>query len=59
VAHHGSYAGLGDAWQEFMAAVATDGLAPDWSRPFFEVYVNEPGTVPDDELITELHQPVG
>lgn len=58
VAHHGSYAGLGQAWREFMAAVAADGLAPDWSRPCFEVYANEPGTVPEDELITELYQPV-
>jgi len=58
VAHHGSYAGLGQAWQELMVAVAADGLRPDWSRPCFEVYVNEPGSVPDDELITELHQPI-
>ena len=58
VAHHGSYSGLGRAWPEFMAAVAADGLNPDWSRPCFEVYANEPGTVPEDELITELYQPV-
>ncbi len=58
VAHRGSYAGLGQAWQEFMAAVAADGLAPDWSRPCFEVYVTEPGSVPEDDLITELHQPI-
>jgi AraC family transcriptional regulator len=58
VAHHGTYAGLGNAWQEFMAAVAADGLRPDWSRSCFEVYANEPGTVPDDELITEMYQPI-
>jgi AraC family transcriptional regulator len=58
VAHHGSYAGLGQAWQEFMTAVTADGLSPDWSRPCFEVYVSEPGSVPDDELVTELHQPI-
>jgi AraC family transcriptional regulator len=57
-AHNGSYAGLANAWQEFMAAVAADGLDPDWSRPCFEVYANEPGTVPDDELITEMYQPI-
>ena len=56
--HHGGYDGLGQAWQEFMGAVAADGLGADWSRPCFEVYVNQPGTVPDDELVTELHQPV-
>jgi AraC family transcriptional regulator len=58
VAHHGTYAGLGNAWQEFMAAVAADGLRPDWSRSCFEVYANEPGTVPDDQLITEMYQPI-
>ncbi len=57
-AHHGSYAGLANAWQEFMAAVAADGLHPDWSRSCFEVYANEPGTVPEDELITEMYQPI-
>ena len=57
-AHHGSYAGLADAWQEFMAAVAADGLHPDWSRSCFEVYANEPGAVPDDELVTEMYQPI-
>ena len=57
-AHHGNYAGLANAWQEFMAAVAADGLNPDWSRSCFEVYANEPGTVPDDELITEMYQPI-
>jgi len=41
-----------------MAAVAVEGLHPDWSRACFEVYANEPGTVPDDELITEMHQPI-
>lgn len=58
VAHHGDYAGLPQTWQEFMAAVAADGLKPDWSRACFEVYAKEPGTVPDEELVTELYQPI-
>jgi AraC family transcriptional regulator len=57
-AHHGTYAGLANAWQEFMAAVAADGLNPDWSRSCFEVYANEPGTVPEEELVTEMYQPI-
>jgi AraC family transcriptional regulator len=56
--HVGSYAGLGQAWQEFMAAVAADGLHPDGSRPSFEVYANDPGLVPPEQLRTELHQPI-
>jgi DNA gyrase inhibitor GyrI len=31
---------------------------PDWSRSCFEVYANEPGTVPEDELVTEMYQPI-
>jgi AraC family transcriptional regulator len=58
-AHHGNYAGLPNAWQEFMAAAAADGLNADWSRSCFEVYANEPGTVPEDELVTEMYQPIG
>lgn len=57
-AHVGSYAGLGQAWLAFMAAVEVDGLHPDWSRPCFEVYANDPGSVPEEELRTELHQPI-
>lgn len=56
--HVGSYAGLPQSWREFMTAVAADGLHPDPSRPCFEVYANDPGTVPEDQLRTELHQPL-
>ncbi len=56
--HRGSYAGLAAAWQEFMAAVPADGQRPDWSRPCFEVYANMPGMVPDEDLVTELYQPI-
>jgi AraC family transcriptional regulator len=56
--HIGNYEGLGRAWQEFMAAIDADGLHPDASRPCFEVYANDPAMVPEEQLRTELHQPV-
>jgi AraC family transcriptional regulator len=56
--HVGSYAGLGQSWQEFMTAIEADGLHPDASRPCFEVYANDPGMVPQEQLRTEMHQPI-
>lgn len=56
--HVGSYDGLAGAWPRFMAAVGESTLVSDWTRPCFEVYLDEPGTVPDTELRTELYAPV-
>jgi uncharacterized protein YndB with AHSA1/START domain/effector-binding domain-containing protein len=58
VRHTGPYSFLGNPW----AAAMTRSRALKWSvkrgMDPFEVYVNEPGTVPETELITEVHIPV-
>lgn len=57
--HRGSYAGLGGAWSQFMAALEAGGHRMDESRPSFEVYLSDPSATPEDELLTELYQPIG
>ncbi len=53
ISHLGGYDGLGQAWQEFMEAVARDGHQPQ--LPFWEVYVTEPGPdVDPSTLRTDL-----
>lgn len=55
--HTGSYDGLGQAWQDFLAAVRAQGLTP--GLPFWEAYDTEPGPDVDPaELITGLAVPV-
>jgi AraC family transcriptional regulator len=56
--HVGPYEGLAGAWRDFMVEVGGSGAVADPTRPCFEVYANEPGTVPDDQLVTLLHLPV-
>ncbi len=56
--HRGSYAGLAQAWLAVMAAIDAAGLDADWSRPSFEIYATDPGTVPEDQLLTELYVPL-
>ena len=52
--HVGSYDGLGQAWAEFMSALAERGLAA--GQPRWEVYVTEPTPVANPaEMITELY----
>jgi AraC family transcriptional regulator len=52
--HHGTYAALPQAWASFTERMRGSGLTPDPSRPGFEEYANDPGQVPEDELITVL-----
>lgn len=58
IAHKGAYRHLGNAWsaqqsmQQSKEYKSKKGVAP------FEVYVNMPGAVPEDELITEVYHPV-
>ncbi len=56
--HRGSYDGLAQAWPAAMAAIEAAGLEAQWSRQCFEIYATEPGTVPDDQLLTELYVPI-
>jgi AraC family transcriptional regulator len=55
--HEGSYARLADTWAAVMRTIAGDGHATRQS-PCFEIYRNQPGQVPDEELRTELFVPV-
>lgn len=55
--HMGRYSGLGAAYQGIMAHLAEKGLAcvgPSW-----EIYKNDPSTVPEAEIQTDIYMPVG
>jgi AraC family transcriptional regulator len=70
--HVGSYKGLRDAWAR-MASLPIEGvklrgpcavgprnsgdLGPE-AAPSFEIYLNDPASTPEEELVTELYQPV-
>jgi AraC family transcriptional regulator len=53
----GSYCGIAQAWGDFMAQLGQMGRK---SRPLpcFEIYVSDPCSTPEAELITELYEPV-
>jgi effector-binding domain-containing protein len=53
--HTGPYDGVGAAYGEVQAWLAANGKQP--GGPPREVYLNEPGTVPDAELLTEIDWP--
>lgn len=55
--YHGGYEGLGDAWGEFMAWMAAQGLAQ--ASDLWEVYEAGPESGPDPaQWRTVLHQPL-
>ncbi len=57
--HLGSYAGLGSAWGQLMGEwLPASGATLDFTRPSFEVYLDDCDTVAESELRTELYQPV-
>ncbi len=53
--HKGSYARLGDAYGALQAWMVVNGKKP--GGPCREVYLNDVGTVPEDELLTEIDWP--
>lgn len=53
--HMGPYSGLGSAYGALQAWMVANDKKP--SGPCREVYLNEPGSVPDAELITEVDWP--
>jgi AraC family transcriptional regulator len=55
--HTGPYAGLPAAWIGFSAELARRGMKPS-RRLRFEIYLNDPEEVPEEDLLTELHMPV-
>lgn len=54
--HHGPYDGLAATYGAIEAQMAAAGAAP--SGMSWEVYLNEPGVVPDAELVTEIYMQV-
>lgn len=55
--HVGPYAGLPAAWGELIAGIRTLGRTIR-AAPSFEIYVNDCTTVPPEEVITDLYEPV-
>ena len=54
--HKGPYAGVGEAYGALQAWMAANGKRPGGAPR--EVYLNEPGAVPDAELLTEVDWPI-
>src|SRR5690606_11499637 len=54
--HHGAYDGLAATYGAIEAQMAAAGAVS--SGTSWEVYLNEPGAVPDAELITEIYMQV-
>jgi effector-binding domain-containing protein len=52
--HRGSYSGLRGIYGEMFNFVKAQGV--DFSAPTWEVYLNSPEEVAEDQLITELYQ---
>ena len=56
--HEGPYERLGDAWARFMGEWLPHSGLRVGAGPSYEVYRNTPGSVPEDELRTELYIPL-
>jgi effector-binding domain-containing protein len=54
--HRGPYAAVGEAYGALLAWMAANGKQP--GAPAREVYLNEPGSVPAGDLLTEVDWPV-
>jgi effector-binding domain-containing protein len=54
--HKGPYSAIGEAYGALQAWMAANGKQP--GAPAREVYLNEPGAVPEGELLTEVDWPV-
>lgn len=54
--HHGSYATIRDSYGEMHAFTTAEGL--DFIAPTWEVYLNDPSTTPEDQLLTEMYQAI-
>ena len=54
--HKGPYSGIRDSYGEMHAFVQAEGV--EWTAPTWEVYLNSPDQVPEEELLTELYQAI-
>lgn len=55
--HTGSYAGLGNTHQALWSHMESAGLTP--AMPVWEVYVDDPGSVAEEALRTEVYRAIG
>lgn len=56
VVHTGSYHGLSDTYEKFLAYVAAHGIETNGDS--WDQFVSDPGNTPESELITHLYMPV-
>jgi AraC family transcriptional regulator len=56
--HVGSYEGLSDAWARLKEQTIHGGGHRIGARPSYEIYRNNPMTVPKDELRTDIFVPI-
>jgi AraC family transcriptional regulator len=56
--YRGPYSGLGAAWQALCGQWLPQRRLRIRCAPCFEVYRNQPGEVPESELLTEIYEPV-
>ncbi len=55
--HHGPYVNLADTYKEVFAQLEQKHVEP--IGPSWEVYVTDPRSTPEDELVTEIYVPAG
>jgi DNA gyrase inhibitor GyrI len=56
VVHQGSYRSLGETQRKIAAYLAAHGI--ERNGDIWESYVNDPATVPESEILTEIYYPV-
>ena len=54
--HVGPYDQLADTYNRIMPYMEREGLRP--AGPCWEIYMNDPGSTPPDELVTEIYFPI-
>jgi AraC family transcriptional regulator len=56
--HVGPYDRLGEVWERFKQSIPQSGVRFG-AGPSFEIYLNDPATVPKEALVTDLYLSVG
>jgi AraC family transcriptional regulator len=56
--YKGAYSGLGKAWHDLLTEVMKNPAYTTADKPSLEVYLNHPGQVKPEELVTEFYLPV-
>ena len=55
--HVGPYNQLADTYNRIMGHMQKEGLQP--VGPCWEIYMNDPDTTPEEDLVTEIYFPIG